>query len=243
MKSKVAIRQQLHSVLQIHITPARLVVIAVVLLLGASLSFVIRAQSIPIKQIAPDALVANLYRQAPDRVFQARSRALVDKYFEKSLADLIWMELLHWESSGASEMEPFDYVLYNFGHGEGTITKPLIGKPSYEGRKAQVNVSYNVVYARPAVSKRSVHKETIAFLLAAGETGWKITDIRYDCGFDWCVDGGKLSLFEMYSMDSKATAAEREYWEQTRGSAQGYKDYLQKYPNGAYASVARAKIK
>jgi hypothetical protein len=224
-------------------TPARLVVIAAVLLLGASLSFVIRAQSTPIKQIAPDALVANLYRQQA-RVFQSRSRALLDKYFEKSLADLTWMELLHWESSGKSELEDFDYVLYNFGYGEGTITKPLIGKPSYEGRKAQVNVAYNVVYAPPAVSKRSVHKETILFLLANGETGWRITDIKYDCGFDWCVAGGKLSLFEMYSMDSKATAAEREYWEEMRGSgAQGYKDYLRKYPNGAYASVARAKIK
>jgi hypothetical protein len=81
------------------------------------------------------------------------------------------MELLHWESSGKSELEDFDYVLYNFGYGEGTITKPLIGKPSYEGRKAQVNVAYNVVYAPPAVSKRSVHKETILFLLANGETG------------------------------------------------------------------------
>lgn len=240
MKSIVAVRQQSHSVLEINMKTVR--AIAAALVLGASSSFVL-AQSIPPRQIAPDALVANLYRQAPDRVFQAQSRALLDKYFEKSLADLTWMELLHWESSGTSEMEPFDYVLYNFGYGEGTITKPVIGKPSYEGRKAQVNVSYNIVYAPPAVSKRSVHKETIIFLLAAGETGWKITDINYDCGFDWCVDGGKLSLFEMYSMDSKATAAEREYWEQTRGSAQGYKDYLQKYPNGAYASVARAKIK
>ena len=126
-------------------------------------------------------------------------------------------------------------MLYNFGYGEGTITKPVIAKPSYEGRKAQVNVSYSIVYAPPTVLKRSVHKETIFFLLAVGETGWRITDIKYD--------GGKKSLFEMYSMDSKATAAEREYWEQSRGSALGYKDYLQKYPNGAYASVARAKIK
>jgi hypothetical protein len=226
----------MHSALQIHMTPARLVVIAAALLFGASLSFVVRGQSTPTRQIAPDALVANLYRQRA-RVFQVRSRALLDKHFEKTLADLTWMELLHWESSGNSELEDFDYVLYNFGYGEGTITKPVIGKPSYEGRKAQVNVSYDVVYAPPAVSKRSVHKETIFFLLAAGETGWRITDIKYD--------GGKKSLFEIYSMDSKATAAEREFWERIDDSfhAQGYKDYLQKYPNGAYASVARAKIR
>jgi len=194
MKSKVMIRQQMHSVLQIHLQPVQLVVIAVALLFGASLSLVVPAQSTPIKQIAPDAVVASLYRQRA-RVFQARSRELLDKHFEKRLADLTWMELLHWESSGRSEMEDFDDVLYNFGYGEGTITKPVIGKPSFEGRKAQVNVSYSVVYAPPAVSKRSVYKETILFLLADGETGWRIRDIKYE--------GGKESLFELYSMDSK----------------------------------------
>src|SRR5260370_41497643 len=40
-------------------------------------------------------------------------------------------------------------------------------------------------------------------------------------------------------------AVEREYWETIHGSsdAQDYKDYLQAYPNGAYAAVARAKIR
>jgi formylglycine-generating enzyme required for sulfatase activity len=42
-----------------------------------------------------------------------------------------------------------------------------------------------------------------------------------------------------------AVAVEREYWETIRSSndAQDYKDYLQTYPNGAYAVVARAKIR
>lgn len=40
-------------------------------------------------------------------------------------------------------------------------------------------------------------------------------------------------------------AVEREYWETIRNSndPQDYKDYLQAYPNGAYAVVARAKIR
>jgi formylglycine-generating enzyme required for sulfatase activity/uncharacterized caspase-like protein len=40
-------------------------------------------------------------------------------------------------------------------------------------------------------------------------------------------------------------AVEREYWEAVRSSndPQDYKDYLQAYPNGAYAGVARAKIR
>ncbi len=40
-------------------------------------------------------------------------------------------------------------------------------------------------------------------------------------------------------------AVEREYWEAIRSSkdAQDYKNYLQTYPHGAYASIARTKIK
>ena len=209
MKS-IVVRQQMHSVLQMSMKPVGLVVMAAALLLGASSSFVVRAQSIPIKQITPDDLVANLYRQAgagvyvdgrkgaagsTNRVFQPRSRVLLDKYFEKSLADLIWKALLRWKSSGDSDIEDFDYVLFNFGSGEGTITKFAIGKPSDQGQKAQVNVSYDVVCAPPECSKKSVNRETIIFLLAAGETGWRITDIKYD--------GGTKSLVEIYSKDSK----------------------------------------
>lgn len=42
-----------------------------------------------------------------------------------------------------------------------------------------------------------------------------------------------------------AVAVEKEYWETIRGSSnvQDFKDYLQTYPNGAYAVVARAKIR
>ena len=42
-----------------------------------------------------------------------------------------------------------------------------------------------------------------------------------------------------------AVAVEREYWETIRSSNEGqdYKDYLEAYPNGAYAAIARAKIR
>jgi hypothetical protein len=225
--------------------------IATILVLGAGALFVLRAQS-STTQVPPDAVVAKLYRQN-NLVFQPKSRALLDRYFEKSFADLIWKELLHYESSGRSEIEDFDPVLYfGVGNGVSSVSKPVIGKPTYEGQKAQLNVSYTVVCAPPDCEKRSVDKQTTIFLLAATANGWKINDIRYDCriGLDGlCVDG-KTSLFELYNMDAKATAAEREHWEQKstsldarlRPDVQGYKDYLQKYPNGAYADVARAKL-
>lgn len=225
--------------------------IATAMVFAASLSFAVRAQSTTTTQVPPDALVAKLYRQNA-LVFQAKSRALLDKYFEKGLADLIWKALLRWESSGDSDLEAFDYVLHNFGYGEGTIRNFVVGKPSYEARNAQVNISYDVVYAPPGVSKRSIHKETIIFLLTAGAAGWRIADIKYDCqnGLGLCVDG-RTSLFEIYSMDARATPAEREYWRQQstlldaqlRPDVQGYKNYLRAYPNGAYADLARAKIR
>lgn len=170
-------------------------------------------QSSPTKQIAPEVLIANLYRQE-EKVFQPRSRALLDKYFEKGLADLIWKQLLAWD-----EELDFDYVLHDFGGYGGDITsvsKPIIGKPTYDGQNAQVNVSEVVVCAPPVCPKRSVDKYTMIFLLAASETGWRITDIKYDCGFpapstatkfDGCVRGEKISLSEIYSRDSKAAAA------------------------------------
>jgi hypothetical protein len=42
-----------------------------------------------------------------------------------------------------------------------------------------------------------------------------------------------------------AVAVEQEYWEAIRNSsdAQDYRDFLQNYPNGAYSSIARTKLK
>jgi hypothetical protein len=143
-------------------------------------------------------VIANLYRPDKQVFQQARSRVLLDGHFEKGLADLIWKALKRWESSGDSEIEDFDSVLYNFGsagNDVSSISKPVIGKPTYEGQNAQLIVSHNVVCAPPNCAKRSVQKETIVFQLASNAPGWKITDIKYD--------GGKTSLRDIYSKDVK----------------------------------------
>src|SRR6185503_2501974 len=47
------------------------------------------------RAVSPEALVADLYRQHDRKrspFFQTRSRALVNNYFAKSLADLIWKD-------------------------------------------------------------------------------------------------------------------------------------------------------
>ncbi|HVQ39065.1 MAG TPA: hypothetical protein VMS31_16120, partial [Pyrinomonadaceae bacterium] len=48
-------------------------------------------------QTSPSGLVTDLYRQSARNrspFFQTRSRTLVNKYFEKSLGDLIWQDAI-----------------------------------------------------------------------------------------------------------------------------------------------------
>src|SRR5688500_11189497 len=48
----------------------------------------------PARKLLPDAVVASLYKQHKKRspFFQTLSRALLDQFFEKDLADLIWKD-------------------------------------------------------------------------------------------------------------------------------------------------------
>src|SRR4026207_34185 len=65
------------------------------------------------KQTSPRDLVAELYRQSARKrspFFQTRSRALVNKYFEKDLGDLIWKDAIRSKGEvGALDGDP----LYN----------------------------------------------------------------------------------------------------------------------------------
>ena len=89
------------------------------------------------------------------------------KYFEKSLADMIWKDAAASKGEvGAIDGDP----LYDAQDMQ--IRKFVIGKPSYENGKAKVNVSF----------ENLGQKKTIVFLLANGRTGWKINDIDYGDG-------------------------------------------------------------
>jgi hypothetical protein len=95
----------------------------------------VNGQSAPAKRLSPDALVSDLYKAAKQKhspFFQTRSRALLYKYFEKSLADLIWKDAVHSKGEvGAIDGDP----LYDAQDIE--IKKFAIKKPKYEeGRDA-----------------------------------------------------------------------------------------------------------
>lgn len=144
--------------------PYKPIAILALLLLAATFAPVTRGQS---SRTAPDALIKSLYwdhnhKHSP--FFQTRSRALLYKYFEKSLADLIWKDATTSKDEvGVIDGDP----LYDAQDME--IKKFAIGKPKYEDAKAKVEVTF----------ENFGKQKTIVFVLAKEKTGWKINDIEY----------------------------------------------------------------
>ncbi len=126
----------------------------------------------PAAQImTPDAVVRNLYQvQKTDKgpFFQTKSRAAVDKFFTKKLADLIWKDAITADGVGALDFDP----LY---HAQDTkIVNFKIGKPEYgEGNSELADV--------PVTFKNMGKNETILFrLMRDGKSkNWKISNISY----------------------------------------------------------------
>lgn len=126
----------------------------------------------------PSALVADLYKQHDAQkspFFQYKNRALVDKYFTKSTADLIWKDATTVKGEvGALGADP----LYDAQDTE--IKKFAIGKVSTDGEKATVLVTF----------ENFGEKKTISFALLKEAGKWKIEDIAY--GADYTL----VSLFK-----------------------------------------------
>jgi len=112
-------------------------------------------QATATKATSADALVADLYKahdQKRGPFFQTKSRALLDKYFEKSLAGMIWKDRVSSkEEVGVLDGDP----LYDAQDME--IKKFAIGKPKYEDTKAKVEVSF----------ENFGKKETLVFALVS----------------------------------------------------------------------------
>ncbi len=139
-------------------------------LISTHTSWPVSGQSAPAKRLSPNALVSDLYKAAKQKrspFFQTRSRALLYKYFEKSLADLIWKDAVHSKGEvGAIDGDP----LYDAQDME--IKKFAIKKPRYEEGRALVDVTFEN-FGKP---------QTIMFIVVKGKTGWRIRDIVYSEG-------------------------------------------------------------
>jgi Protein of unknown function (DUF3828) len=144
--------------------------IAASFLFIASVPFNVLSQTSKGQSLSPQALVADLYRQHKLKhspFFQTRSRALIYKYFEKRLADLIWKDALTSKGEvGVIDGDP----LYDAQDTE--IKKFAIKEPRFEAGRALVDVNFEN-FGKP---------QTITFIVIKGKTGWRIRDIVYGEG-------------------------------------------------------------
>ncbi len=124
--------------------------------------------------VAPNVLVAQLYaseKKGTNPFFQTKKRALLDKFFTKDFADLIWNDA---KNTPEGEVGVLDFdPLYNAQDTKITIFR--IGKPVYDPNSEKATV---------AVSFKNYGKvEKIKFLLEKESAGiWKISDIAYKSG-------------------------------------------------------------
>lgn len=147
----------------------KVILIALMILAGISVSVAARQGVKSANAIAARQLVVNLYKQHKKRspFFQTKSRALLDKYFARELADLLWDDAhSSGDEVGALDGDPLfnaqDMEIKNFSVHEGTM-----GAAS-----AEVPVSF----------ENFGEKHQIMFRLVSEKTGWKITNIEYDDG-------------------------------------------------------------
>lgn len=116
---------------------------------------------------APESLVADLYKAHDGKkspFFQTKDRALVDKYFTKPTADLIWKDAVSSKGEvGALDGDPLyaaqDMEIKNFA----------IGKGDVKGDNATVAVNFT----------NFGQKVVITFLLKMVNGTWKIDDIKW----------------------------------------------------------------
>ncbi len=119
---------------------------------------------------SPELLVAQLYKQhdANKGPFnQTKDRKLLDRYFTKQLADLLWRDATNpLDEIGALGADP----LYNAQ--DVKISNLVFGKAAVEGEKAVVPVSF----------KNYELGQKIDFTLNLINNEWKIADINYPDG-------------------------------------------------------------
>ena len=74
----------------------KLILLMALVISGFSIPVVAQSTRRSNRQMLPEQLVSNLYRQHKRQspFFQTKKRALLDRYFEKQLADLIWKDAL-----------------------------------------------------------------------------------------------------------------------------------------------------
>lgn len=160
----------------------------------------------------------------------------------------------------ACRNSPFTRSWRDAGQGLAQVNAPegtLIAYATSPGKVAADGSGRNGAYTSellremraPGVPIEEMFKSVRAGVRAAtkdGQTPWEASSLVGQFYFKPSASAGTTNL-GLSNTPAKidAVAVESEYWEAIRSSndPQDYKDYLQNYPNGAYAGVARAKIR
>lgn len=138
---------------------------------------------------SPDAVIKDLYNvhgKDNGKILNGKNRALLDKYFDKNLANLIWKEL----TTQRDEVGVLDFdIFYN---AQDIQIKNLVVRPAkIENNKAEVVVNFT----------NFTQKETITYPLTQQNGAWKISDIKYRSG------DTLLKYFKEYENSSNAEIA------------------------------------
>jgi hypothetical protein len=146
----------------------KIVLLSMCVLVLGSINF---AQSKTTAPVTADQVIRNLYAaqktEQTNPFVQVKSRAAVDKYFAKDLADMIWK--INRTDSTAWRMDP----LYNSQDPQ--ITGLVVGKPNHDDGP-------DSAYAKAAF-KDNGKNESVGFTLQRGPNKvWKISDIDYSDG-------------------------------------------------------------
>ncbi len=119
---------------------------------------------------AAEPLIADLYKQhdAEKGPFRERKRAVVDKYFAKPLADMIWKD----QQTPPGEMGMLDFDPLYDGQ-DISVKKFSIGTATVSGDKANVRVSF----------ENYGEKKALTYQIVRQGDSYKIADIKYSSGF------------------------------------------------------------
>jgi hypothetical protein len=120
--------------------------------------------------VAPDALIKELYKTHDKNygaIVQGKNRAILDKYFDKNLADFIWKDM----TTNQNEVGVIDFDIF-YNTQDPDIENLVVSAPKINGDKAVVTVTFDNYKA----------KNSINYNLTKEKSAWKISDIDYGEG-------------------------------------------------------------
>ena len=168
----------------------KIVLLVVCLLAFGSVNFAQTKKKVA--SVAPEQVVKNLYaaKDASSPFFQKKSRALVDKYFARELADLIWKDATApGDGIGALDFNPLFYAQ------DDDITGFVVEKADANG---VVKVKFKN-FGKDEEIRYTLVKEN------AQSKVWKIESIMYSDAEDLgsILEYGMMTEAEMKSADSQ----------------------------------------